>query len=442
MTAWRLLGVTAIGFLMAGVAGAQTVTLAEEVKSGECFRVRLEMKLTGEMRVSQNGKLTPLSETAVATHDFTERILVVDKGATVSKSARRYATAKATITVGRDRSVRALHADRGVVVAQHVKDQCVLFCPTMALTHEELEALEHMDTLAAIALLPGKAVKVQDTWKIPSSAVQALCHFEGLTEHSLQGTLIELTEDAARFTVAGTASGIDLGAMVKSTIDATCCFDRKTKRLTRVEWKQKDERDQGPASPASTVDVTSTMQRSLIDAPDTLSDVALVSVPDGSAEPPAHMTQVQLTDPKSRFDLTHAREWTLVGQTDEHVILRLMERGDFVAQATITPWESADKGKHMDPEKFRDMMAKTPGWEMEKEVQVGEVSSDGGRWMYRVSATGQLDGSNVLQNFYLIAGSEGEQVVIVFTLSPKQADRLGSRDLSLAGSIEFPKKKP
>jgi len=95
----------------------------------------------------------------------------------------------------------------------------------------------------------------------------------------------------------------------------------------------------------------------------------------------------------------------------------------------------------MEPEKFREMMAKTPGWEMDNEVQIGEVPAEGGRWIYRVSATGSLDGSNVLQNFYLIAGPNGEQVVIVFTMTPKQADRLGSRDLSLAGSIDFPKKK-
>jgi hypothetical protein len=441
MAARRLLGVAIFGLLVVGAASAQTVSLTEDTKAGDCFRVRLEMKLTGEMRVYQNGKQTSLSESAGAAHEFTERILYVDMTGGPEKSARDYSVAKATITIGRDRSERTLHKDRGIVVAQHVKNQNVSYCPTTPLTHEELEALDHFDTAAVPLLLPGKTVKLEETWKIPSAAVQALCRFDGLTEHTLQGKLVELTEDAARFTVSGSASGIDMGAMVKSTIDATCTFDRKTMRLTRVEWKQKDERDQGPASPASAVEVITTLQRTAVKTPESLSDVALVSIPQGNAEPPAHMTQVQLTDPKSRFDLTHAREWTLVGQTEEHVILRLMERGDFVAQATITPWEPAAKGKHMEPEKFRDQMARTPGWEIEKEVQIGEVPADGGRWIYRVSAVGQLDGSNVLQNFYLIAGPNGEQVVVVFTLTPKQAERLGSRDLSLAGSIEFPKKK-
>jgi hypothetical protein len=441
MTAWRTLGVVAGLLVTAGLASAQTYTLAEDLKAGDCFRVRMDMRLEGDIRISRDGKQVPLKENATAGHEFAERILIVDKAGVAEKSARRYATAKATIVVGRDRSERALLADRGVVVAQHAKDQTVVYCPTTALSHEELEALEHLDSLALTGLLPGKAVKVEETWKIASTAVQSLCHFEGLTEQNLVGKLVEAKGDAAKITIGGSASGIDLGAMVKSTIEATCQFDLKSKRLTHVEWKQTDEREQGPASPASTLQVTTTVQRALIETPESLSDVALVSVPEGNAEPPAHVTQVQLTDPKGRFDLTHSREWTLVGQTEEHVVLRLMERGDFVAQATITPWQPDDKGKHMDPGKFREMMAQTPGWEMDKELQVGEVPAEGGRWIYRVSALGQLDGSNVMQNFYLIAGPNGEQVVVVFTMTPKQAERLGSRDLSLVGSIDFPKKK-
>jgi hypothetical protein len=441
MAVWRTLGILAALHLTAGLGPAQTYPLVEELKPGDCFRLRLEMKLTGEIRVSREGKQLPLKETASATHEFCERILIVDKSGFSEKSARRYTMAKASITVGNDRSERSLNPERGPFVAQRVKDQILVYCPATTLSHEELEATDHFDTLNLTGLLSGKAVTIDETWKLTSSAVQALCHFEGLTEHDLKGKLIDVKDNLAKITVSGTASGIDLGALVKLNVDATCHFDLKAKRLTWLEWKQKDEREQGPASPAASVQETTTIQRSAIDTPGTLTDVALVSVPEGNKEPEPHRTQVLYVDPKSRFDLAHSREWTLVGQTEEHVILRLLERGDFVAQVTITPWEPAEKGKHMDPEKFRETMAGTPGWDMEKELQIGEVPCEGGRWMYRVSAQGRLDGAAVIQNFYLIASPNGDQVVLVFTMTPKQADRLGSRDLSLAGSVDFPKKK-
>jgi hypothetical protein len=45
----------------------------------------------------------------------------------------------------------------------------------------------------------------------------------------------------------------------------------------------------------------------------------------------------------------------------------------------------------------------------------------------------------VQENVYLVAGPNGEQVIVSVTMPPKKVDQLGSRDLSLAGSIDFPK---
>jgi hypothetical protein len=49
-----------------------------------------------------------------------------------------------------------------------------------------------------------------------------------------------------------------------------------------------------------------------------------------------------------------------------------------------------------------------------------------------------MDGLAVVQNFYLVAAPGGEQVVLAFTMTPKQADKLGARDLSLVGSLDVP----
>src|SRR5262249_60790332 len=141
---------------------------------------------------------------------------------------------------------------------------------------------------------------------------------------------------------------------------------------------EKAQRNGGPPPPASKVEVQTTVERKSTEQPKSLSDVALVSVPDG-LNPPKHLTHVEYRDPKSRFEIIFGREWQTVGQTDEHLILRLMERGDFVAQATITPWTSAEKGKHLSPDEFKDAMASTPGWEPAEELQAGEIDAEIGR---------------------------------------------------------------
>src|SRR2546430_8926460 len=48
-------------------------------------------------------------------------------------------------------------------------------------------------------------------------------------------------------------------------------------------------------------------------------------------------------------------------------------------------------------------------WEPERELQGGEVPAEKGRWVYRLSTLGKMDGLDVLQNFYLIAAPGGDR---------------------------------
>jgi hypothetical protein len=439
MAVWRSLVSLAVFLIAAPLAWPQTVTLAEDLKAGDCFAVRLNMKLTGEILVERDGKQVPIKLSTTASHDFASRVLEVADG-TAAKIANVYDKAVAEISIGGDKSDRKLRPKRTLIVSQRYKDQPLAYAPAGPLTREELELVgEHFDTLTLTGLLPGKAVAKGDTWKVKNGVAQALCNFEGLTEQDLTCKLVDANDKTATVTVVGKATGIDLGAQVKLSVDATYTYDLAAERLVCLTWKQKDERAQGPANPASNVDVETTVERKPIDQPRSLSDVALVSVPDGF-DPPQHLTHVEYRDPKNRFEIIFGREWQTVGQTDDHLILRLMERGDFVAQVTITPWTPAEKGKHMTPEEFKDAMDSTPGWEQAEELQTGEVPAGDGKWAYRISAQGKMDDVNVVQNFYLVAGADGEQTVLAFTMTPKQVERLGTRDLSLVGSLEYPKK--
>jgi hypothetical protein len=317
----------------------------------------------------------------------------------------------------------------------------MVYSPAGALTREELQlTADHFDSAAVTGVLAGKEVSVGDTWKVPASIVQALCNFEGLTEHTLTGKLDSVSADTATFSLTGTATGIDLGAIVRVKIEAVGRFDLKAKRLVSLEWKQKDERDQGPVSPAEVLEMTTTMKRQSIEQPAALSDVALVSVPP-DWDAPTPMTQLDYRDPQGRYSFLYPREWHITAQPKDQLVMRYMDRGDFVAQVTLTPWKKVEKGQHMKPEEFKQAMNNMTGWEPDKELQASEVPAENGRWIYRFSASGQLEGVAVVQNFYLVATAQGEQMIIVFTMAPKQVDKLGAKDLALVGSVEIPASK-
>jgi hypothetical protein len=436
MAAWRILGSVVLVLGVARTAVAQTYPLVETPKAGDCFRIHHEMTLSGEIRVTREGKAVPLKLTATATHEFPERILRVGAGGLPQKSARVYETAKATISVGDGRSERTLRPERQLQVAQRDQDQSLLYCPTGPLTREELELTgEHFDTLNLTGLLPGREVSIRQTWKLSNAVVQALCNFEGLTAQDLTCKLESVQDGLATVSVAGSASGIDTGALSKQTITATYRFDLARHRLTSLEWKQKDERDQGPVSPASTVEAITRLTRTAIEQPKGLDDVALISVPEEA--PTAPLLQLSYRDAKGRFAMLYDRSWQTVSETDAHVVLRLMDRGDFVAQVTITPWTPAEPGKHADPEAFAAAMAQTPGWDQDSILKKEELKLEDGLWGYSISAVGRMDGLKVLQNFYLVTSPSGAQVVLAFVMTEAQASKLGTRDLALVRGISF-----
>lgn len=438
MVAWRVLSGLGMMLAVAAAGQAQTCTLAEHVKPGDCFRIHMTMKLDGQMRFRKGDRTDSVPLQASATHSFPERVLAVAKTGDVQKIARVYDKAEAVITVDKGRSERSLRGERKLIVVQRDKDDSLVYSPAGPLFRAELELTSgHFDTLSLPALLPGKAVAIGETWTLPSNVVQALCNFEGLTEQKLVCKLESIDNDKAVFRISGTATGIDLGALVKVEINASGQFSLQEKRVTRLEWTQKDDRGVGAASPANAVEATTTIERAPIAQPDCLSDVALVSVP-SDAVPPAQMLQLDYRDPQGRFSLLHTRDWHITAESKEHLILRLLDRGDFVAQVTVTPWEKAGKDKHIKPEELKQAVHEVAGWEPERELQAGEVKNDDKRWVYRISEIGSLGGVPTMQNFYLVATAEGEQVVVVFSMNPKQADKLGPRDLTLVGSLEIP----
>jgi len=441
MATWRSLGVLVMALAAAPYAAAQSYPLQEATQAGDCFSNRLEMKLSGAQHLNRDGeKITnPLS--ASTTHIFDERVLVAGPNGWPIKSARHYDTARIAIAVGTKKSERTLRAERRLIVAQRCKEQFLCYCADGPLTREELDlASEHLDTQPLAGLLPGKAVAVGETWKLTNPVAQAICAFEGLISQDLTGKLESVNGDVAVITVTGGASGIELGGMVKLTVQASGKFDLKQKRIVALEWKQKDEREQGPASPATVVETTRTLTRSCLEeTPKELSDASLVAIPDGDEPPAAHFLQLYGQEPGGQYTLVYPREWQMVAQTEQHVILRLVERGDFIAQVVVTPWDKADAGKHLSGKEFKEVMDNEAGWEAQEVRECSELpSGKDGYWTYRISALGLQDGLKVMKNYYLVAGPHGDQVVLNFTMRQAMADKLGTRDIMLVAGVNFP----
>jgi len=420
-------------------AWAQTCSLVETPPAGDCLRVEIDSQVEGTMRVMREGKWVELPVRAEARHVFLEKALG-DATDANSRVARYYQHSTLNHSVAGETVQRSLAlARRLMIVPRNPTERGGCYCPHGPLTRDELELVaEHFNTLALIGLLPGRSVEQgpAGAWPIANSVVLGLCQFEGLIDHQLTGRLEAINDGKAYFNVSGKASGIDLGAKVEITVNARCEYDLLAKRLVRVEWTQHDQRDQAPASPAMQLRSKTTITRTPLERePDELTSVALAGVPSGPV--PESLLHLREQDVAGRFRLTHSRDWYLVARTNAHTVLRLMEKGDLLAQATITPWKKALPGEHLSPEQFRHLASEAPAWQVEEVLEDGPIATSTQRYIYRHAVRGTLEGLKVVQIFYLIANPTGEQAIVTFTMRPGVLAQVGERDLALVNALEL-----
>ncbi|HEX4607578.1 MAG TPA: hypothetical protein VH092_05170 [Urbifossiella sp.] len=431
MTARRAAVLVALAF--APPASAQPVVLAETPRPGDSARYTLDLKLTGQLVLTENGTKQAVRLDAAARHRFAEKVLAVAEGLP-ARSARYYDEAVATATVGGDKTERTLPADRKLVIAQRNPDGVFGYCPAGPVTREELDLVtEHFDPHCLAGLLPGKAVAVGDTWPVTNPAAQAAGLFDGLTKNGLRGKFVAAADGKATFTVSGPLEGVENGAKVVLTVDATGTFDVSAGRITDLTWKQTDDRAAGPVTPAAKVEASITVRREFgAGVPAELAAEALAAVP---ADPPAAAGRLRQPGPRGQYELVHPRDWHVTGMTDTHLVLRLLDGGEFVAQATVSPWAKAAPGQHAPADEFKKAAA--PGWVPGRVVEDGEVPAAAGHWVYRLAAEGKSQDVPVFRAAYLVAGPRGDQVVVTVVAPADRARVLAGRDAALATGIGF-----
>lgn len=436
------LGAVALGFA-ASAAPAQQVTLAEDVTPGTFSRFDITLAVEGRLKVVRDEKPEAVPLKAKAAHSILEQVEAADAKGGVGTAVRLYLAAASESEVGTEKSRRELGNDRRLIVAKRSADGTLHYSPDGPLFREELELVaEHFDTLCVPALLPGKPVSPGETWPVGPEAAQHACLFEGLIKNELVGKFVEAKDGVAKFTITGKAEGLECGANARLTISAAGTFDLVTKRVVELVWEQYDDRDQGPANPATEVKATVTLKRTpLADKPKELADAApRAKLPDDGKIPDI-LLALRYADPAGRYGFVHHRDWRVVGRTRGHLVLRLVEKGEFAAQATVTGWQKAAPGHHTSPAEFKAVLGKLPGWEVEGAMEEGDVPTDPGRWLYRVAGRGKQDGLPVVQLFYLLAGPDGDQVAVTVVAQPEKAAKLSPKDLMLVNAIELPLRK-
>lgn len=438
MTAWKLLpALLASALFCSPAAPAQEkVLLKSEHRPGDGWNVSLDMKLTGKIKIKDGEKTINLDLKAAAKHDFEERVLAVRDGQPTSVG-RFYRQAQAEVSLQGKGISKSLRPERRFQAAVFSNTgDTTTYSPDGPLTDEELELTgEHLDVLALHGLLPNKEVAIGETWPVPLPVAQALAGLDGVINSKLECKFERVEGNHAVLSLTGKIEGIVKGATLKADVAAGLVYSLQDKRFTGCTWRHTETKDQGPMNPACELvtDINATWKYGQ----------ALAEVTEGKAstipaQPPAGLLFLEFRDAANRFSFLYDRAWGVVNKNEKQTVLRLLDRGELIAQVNITPYNAAKPGEHLSLDDLNKLLAEAPGFKIDKVLEKTAVDAAPGYWVGKVSAVGEASELPMQQIVYAVAGPRGDQVLLAFTVETEQAAKLAGKDLALVKTVGLP----
>jgi hypothetical protein len=458
--------------LPAGAAGQRAgtaVTLRELTPAGTTTRVRTELKAKGLYRpglppgnTQREAKMPkPLSIEIETRFLFDERIVEIDRNG-LARLARAGQVNAAAYEPERGRTLRAVRhviqagsAINGevrqtaalirpevslLVAARHDRDgSVVVVSPAGPLTWYEVELVQGLgDPLILADLLPEKSVTVGERWRVRDSAARGLSEYDIITSNKLEALLESVDETKARIRLKGQIQGSARGGPGKITCEGYLTFDRQAARIDHLDLNRTESRQAGPIEAGLDYRSTLTVIRETVEPPPALADAALAGL---NLDVTPARELLRLDTPGDKAALLHDRNWHIFWPDPKQIVLKRLSGGQVIAQCNLMVGPDAGKGRHQDPNQFRDDIRRGLKNRFVRFLGAGEIDGNPtGGFRYKVGVQGREGQLGIVWYYYLVASPEGEQLLATFTLAEDHAKVFGDQDLEMIGSLQWLKK--
>lgn len=477
-TGWWRAGVlgcgegTAVLVVLLGLAGwatgqtAEAVILGESVPRGAASRVRIELKARGLFRpplppdkMTPGAKMPkPMALDVQTRLIFNERVLALAGEGTANSTSRgqaagspvrgkpvrvvRHVMQAASAINGEKGEIRPMSAVLRPEVALLVAERStadgsvVVFCPSGPLKREELEVVQAVgDPLAIAEILPSAPVRPGRSWRIGEAAARGISQYDAIKANTLDAVLESVDQARAVVRLHGRIEGSLQGAQGLMTCDGVLTFDRRRGWIERLELNRNESRRPGPIEVGLDVKSTLTFTRVAENPPATLSDAALATA---SLETTPQRLWLTQDAPGGKAHLLHDRHWHQFWDDPKLVVLKRLDGSRVVAQCNLVVAPPAGRGQHQDPSQFRDEVRRVLGQRFVQFIGTGTVGGDpAGGFRFKVGVQGREGDLGVVWYYYLVAGPDGNQLVVTYTLAARDAQTFGDQDAEMIGTLRW-----
>jgi hypothetical protein len=409
----------------------------------------MQVAIGGQVKTSSGpGKTVDLELSASASYRFRERRLPgAGRDAAALRSLREFDEARVDTKIGDRSTSLTLPAAMRRIVAQGRREGVLRYSPDVLLTREALDLLETPgDPTAVLALLPARAIELEERYDVPEWAVEMLAAVDAATKAKMTGKLVSVSDEKARIQLNGTLDGARLGASTRITLSGELVFDLTQKLVVELDLTYEEQSAIGTVAPGVDSQVRVVFERMVVPEVGNLTDEALDAVP---LEPPADRLALAFVAAPWGLRLAHSRGWHVFhasfDQDPQVAILRLVDQGNLICQCNFAPIATVAAGEHTPLEDYEDSIRRSLGSGFGAIVARERIPAEDGRSIFRVTTEGKyvLSGGEATQPipmnwiYYLCTHPSGRQVSFVFAVEPGVRERLAGQDVQIVQSLQF-----
>jgi len=408
--------------------------LTSGVVPGSCSQVKTVFEAAGQLRFRAGSAVKELPTQVVANFSYDEKQL---PGETGLLAARHYRSAEAKILIDKTTTPVTLHPECRDVVVEATDAQPNLYSPTRALAADQLDLLQVPATSLLIEqLLPGKELKTGETWTTEHTPWAGLLNLDAVSKSEVVGTLVavDAATSSARIEFKGLVQGAVGGVASDIDVAGRATFDLRQNRITWLGLVIKERRAIGHVEPG--VEMTAKLQMSVASIPEP-AELGWARIEDVPNPTPPEALLLRLESTRGRYQLRHERRWHVMSDRDEVLSLRMVDRGDLVAQCNITSVAGSDAGKRPGLAEFQADIRRSLGSNFEQFAAAGESQNSLGHTILRVEAIGKVDDLDITWRYFLVLDGTGRQVVFAFTCETPMLERLGTGAENLVATLRW-----
>ncbi|HYW78563.1 MAG TPA: hypothetical protein VE890_03265, partial [Thermoguttaceae bacterium] len=239
---------------------------------------------------------------------------------------------------------------------------------------------------------------------------------------------------AVNMQMEGKVQGAFGGVSTEIALKAKYRFNRSSKRVDWLGLLVSEKRDIGHVEPGFDVVVRLQLKVATKAASAHLTEDALAGL---VLEPTDTLNELAYESPQGGYQFVHTRNWFVIDGHSDRATLRMLDKGDLVAQCNVSALPKLPAGKEVPLSEFQEDVQKALGDNFGQFAEVRQSANEAGYRVYRVVARGTASELPIQWNYYLVIDQQGRRVAFAFAVESDLVDQLNKNDERLVNSLRF-----